>query len=146
MELAPWLWYASGYAMETQELVSILEQFGGILPTKNPTIAEHGVDIFQIETINPHIHEERGEEHLINEILLPSLSTTYHSQLCEPRTKQLILDELRAQGYLEEGKELPKPHLYPPLQKVNMPRFQQFIHEPLPDYLVLGEPVLHAFL
>jgi len=35
MKLAEILPYASGYAVEPQELVSIFEDFGGILPTKN---------------------------------------------------------------------------------------------------------------
>ena len=55
LELALRLTYGSSYAVETQELISILEQFGGILPVTDKQIAEKGVEIVQTETINPHL-------------------------------------------------------------------------------------------
>ncbi|GAH55756.1 unnamed protein product, partial [marine sediment metagenome] len=33
-------------------------------PTKNLKAMEQGIDIFQIETRNPHLHEEKGDEHM----------------------------------------------------------------------------------
>ena len=83
LHLAERLTYATGYGVETQELISIIEQFGGILPLGDKEVAEKGVEIIQTETINPHLHEERGGEHLLQEMLLPSLSVIYHSQICE---------------------------------------------------------------
>ena len=57
LDLAMRLTYASGYAIETQELISILEQFGGMATDNDKAITEKGVDVVQTETINPHLHE-----------------------------------------------------------------------------------------
>ncbi|MCK4476186.1 MAG: hypothetical protein KAU16_05615, partial [Methanophagales archaeon] len=56
--------------------------------------ANAGIEIFQIETLNPHIHEEKGEEHIKN-MLLGSLSAIYHSKLCNDYVRSKVLDELK---------------------------------------------------
>ncbi len=83
IRLAEILPYASGFAVEPYELVAIFEGFGGVLPTVYKTAANHGIEIFQIETRNPHLHEEKGVEH-VREVLTPGLSAIYHSPICEP--------------------------------------------------------------
>ena len=55
---------ASGYAVEPQELVSLLELYGGVFPLEDEEVLQHGVEIFQIETRNPHLHENKGDEHI----------------------------------------------------------------------------------
>jgi len=137
MKLAEILPYASGYAVEPQELVSIFENFGGILPTRNLKVMEQGIDIFQIETRNPHLHEEKGEEHL-HDMLLLALSTIYHSPLCGEESKQAILAELIKQGILKEGEEPPLIHLVSPLKRVNIDKFVNHIRENFDKYSVLG--------
>jgi hypothetical protein len=52
MELAEILPFASGYAAEPQELVSMFESFSGILPTKDIKVMEQGIDIFQSFCLN----------------------------------------------------------------------------------------------
>lgn len=138
MKLAEILPYASGYAVEPQELVSIFEGFGGVLPITNPAVAKHGIEIFQIQTRNPHLHEEKGGEHLA-EMLLPSLGTIYHSPLCEAETKQIIIDELLRQNVLKPGEEPPKPHVSSPLKKIDLRKFTKAIESHLPSYFVLEE-------
>ena len=136
MELAKMLTYASGYAVEPQELISIFEQFGGILPPAHKGIIEHGADILQVESRNPHIHEERGAEH-IDEMLLPGLATIYHSPLSNSENKRLILDQLEAGGYLKPGEELAEPHYYPPLEKADLETFTGVMQEYLLEYSAL---------
>ncbi|GGN02174.1 mannosyl-3-phosphoglycerate synthase [Thermus composti] len=113
-DLAALLPLASGYAVEPQELVSILEMFGGILPVPYPEVLEHGVEVFQVETRNPHFHENKGEEH-VAEMLKTCLSTVYHSRLADEETKNLVLEELRRAGALGEGEVPPPPRLLPPV-------------------------------
>lgn len=137
MKLAKILPYTSGYAVEPQELVSIFENFGGILPTKNLKVMEQGIDVFQIETRNPHLHEEKGEEHLSNMLLL-ALSTIYHSPLCGEESKQAILAELIKQEVLKEGEEPPPVRLISPLKKVSTDKFISHIREDFDKYSVLG--------
>jgi mannosyl-3-phosphoglycerate synthase len=136
IELAKMLTYGSGYAVEVQELISTFEQFGGILPIADKTVAEKGVEIVQTETINPHLHEERGEEHLVQDMLLPSLSVIYHSPLCEPSTKQLIHKQLLEQECLKTTEKVPQMRLIPPPQKADMRKFTQAIAAQLPNYSV----------
>jgi mannosyl-3-phosphoglycerate synthase len=136
MRLAEILPFASGYAVESQELVSLFESFGGILPTKESKAIEQGIDILQIETRNPHLHEERGNQHL-NEILLSSLSTIYHSPLCDKEVKQAIMAELISQGILKDG-EAPSPvHINAPLNKVKVNKFVSAIRRDIDKYHVL---------
>ena len=136
MKLAEIVPYASGYAVEPQELVSIFESFGGILPSKELKVMEQGVDIFQIETRNPHLHEEKGEEHL-DEMLLSAMSTIYHSSLCDEELKQATLTELVNRGILKGGEEPPPIHVNAPLKEVNTKKFMSALHDDFDRYQVL---------
>jgi len=137
MKLAEILPYASGYAVEPQELVSIFEGFAGILPELDRRATEQGIDIFQIETRNPHLHEEKGSEHLQG-MLLAAMSTIYHSPLCGEKTKQAILAELIKQQILEEAEEPPPIQLISPLKRVDTGRFISHMRENFSKYSVLG--------
>jgi mannosyl-3-phosphoglycerate synthase len=117
IKLAEILPYASGFAVESQELISIFEGFGGILPTTYPPATKQGIEIFQIETRNPHLHEERGGMHL-KRMVLPVLSVIYHSNLCSPDIKQEILKVLTNQRVLQTEREIPKPYLIPPQNRL----------------------------
>lgn len=136
LELAMRLTYASGYGVETQELVSIFEQFGGILPIADKATAKKGVEVIQTETLNPHLHEERGGDHLLQDMLLPSLSVIYHSPICEQSTKDIIIKQLLDQECLKPGAEVPRMRLIPPPQKANMDKFAQLFETQLPLYSV----------
>lgn len=136
MSLAQVLPYASGYAIEPQELVSIFESFSGILPTRERKIMEAGIDIFQIETRNPHLHEEKGTEH-IQEMLLLALGSIYGSPLVTNEAKQSILTELIQQGALKEGDEPPSIHVNPPVKSVDIGKFISAIGDTFDEYRVL---------
>jgi mannosyl-3-phosphoglycerate synthase len=139
LKLAEILTYASGYAVEPQELISIFERFGGVSAMANPTAIKHGVEIFQTETRNPHLHEERGGQHLLVEMLLPSLGSIYHSSLCGEETKRLIVDELLQQNAIHPDEEPPKPRLIAPLQTINMKRFTSVMTEHMNSYSTLEQ-------
>jgi mannosyl-3-phosphoglycerate synthase len=130
--------FASGYAVEPQELVSLCEDYGGVLPMASHKIAKEGVEIFQIESRNPHFHEERGVEHL-KDMLLQGLSTIYHSPLCETETKKLILRELSTQRALKKGETPPKPHVTLPPRNASIKSFTNFMAEHLESYSVLKD-------
>ena len=136
MKLAEILPYASGYAVEPQELVSIFEKFGGILPSRDIKVMEQGLDIFQIETRNPHMHEEKGDEH-IGRMLSSSLSTIYHSPLCDKEGKQAIIAELVKNEILKEGEVPPPVHMNAPLKAINADKFVRAIQNDFNKYHVL---------
>lgn len=133
LRLARMLPYASGYAVEPQELISILEMFGGMLPAARSKALKHGVEILQIETANPHIHEEKGKQHLKG-MLSSGLGALYYSPLCAGETKKVIIDELQQQGAIGEGGEPPQPRIYPPLKKVDLEKFAEIIQENMTLY------------
>ena len=93
MALAENLNYSSGYSVEPYELIDILEKFGGILPTSLKDIMKKGVEIFQIETKNPHLHEEKGNDHLTG-MLQESLIAINNSKICNMELTQVIKDHL----------------------------------------------------
>ena len=136
VKLARIIPFATGYAVEPQELVSLCEDYGGVLPTANRRIAKDGIEIFQIESRNPHFHEERGIVHL-RHMLLQGLSTVYHSQLCDEDTKKLVLRELSAQRARKRGEEPPKPRINPPLNNMNIKGFINFMAEHMDSYSAL---------
>jgi len=136
VKLAKILPFASGYAVEPQELVSLCEDYGGVLPTANHRIAKDGIEIFQVESRNPHFHEERGIVHL-RHMLLQGLSTVYHSKLCDEDTKKLVLRELSAQRARKRGEEPAKPHINPPLHNMNIKGFINFMAERMDSYSAL---------
>jgi len=136
INLAKILPFASGYAVEPQELVSLCEDYGGVLPTANKKVAKDGIEIFQIESRNPHFHEEKGIVHL-REMLLQGLSTVYHSQLCEEETKRMVIRELVAQRAAKRGEEPAKPRINPPLRKMNIKSFIDFMAERMDSYSAL---------
>jgi mannosyl-3-phosphoglycerate synthase len=143
LQLAKKLTYATGYGVETQELMSIFEQFSGLLPIVDKTVAEKGVDIVQTETINPHIHEERGEEHLVQDMLMPSLSVIYHNPLCEDTTRHLITKHLVELECLPPNGEVPQLRMIPPPDSADIQKFTDVISERLKDYSIpKGWPVL----
>lgn len=133
LKLARILPYASGYAVEPQELISILEMFGGILPAARTKAAKHGVEICQIETRNPHLHEEKGWQHLRGMLSL-GLGTIYHSPLCGGETKKVILGELQQQEAIGQDAEPAQPRLYPPLKQIDLQRFAEIMQEHMSSY------------
>ena len=138
MKLAELLPYASGYAVEPGELTFLFESFGGILPEIDHEAVEQGIDLFQIETRNPHMHEERGTQHL-KDMLLSGLATIYHSPLCEESTKRLILRELVNQGALSSRGKPPVPHFNAPIGKIDSSKFMNVIKEHLGVLYALHE-------
>lgn len=137
LRLAELLPYASGYAVEPQELLSIFEGFGGVLPMAQSTATKHGVEIFQIESRNPHLHEEKGTAHLQEEMLLPGLSAIYHSALCDVSTKENIIKELVSQGIIKDKKGLPpQPKLYKAPRNINLNKFQEIMLDNMDSFSV----------
>ena len=122
MKLAEILQYSSRFSLEAYELIHILEEFGGLKASNHKEVMEKGAEIFQIETRNPHFHEAKGEEHL-QEMLQASLSSIYHSPICNENIKTMIRDELIAQKALKPNKEIANPRKMPSLQRINHKTF-----------------------
>jgi mannosyl-3-phosphoglycerate synthase len=118
MQLALRLQFAADFAIEPYEYVHLFELFGGLGVSPYPAIMKKGVEVFQIQTRNPHFHDKGGSEH-IHEMRLQALKVLYHSSTCPDWVKEDIVDCLREQGMLDRD-ELPGRHiLYPPLLRLD---------------------------
>lgn len=128
LKLAELLTYSSGYAIESYEIVNILEEFGGIIPTVNQDAMDKGVEIMQVETRNPHFHEDKGDDHL-KEMIVGSLGSIYHSKICPPKVREKILEALRAKNMLEESQqqEPPAPHKIEPFKDIDVRQFAKVL-------------------
>ena len=130
MDLAMRLRLASGFAVEPHELVDLFEQFGGAMDSPHPEVNESAVDVYQVETRNPHFHEDKGESH-VDGIRTAGLDTMAASPVCPPGVAAEIRDRI-------PGRREPVP-VYPPLQSADVDSFVGAIAE-APSFRRWGEP------
>lgn len=129
-ELALRLQYASGYAVEPQHFVSLLEDFGGELPSPYPGVMRRGVEVYQMESRNPHFHEAGADDH-IHDMARAALGVIHGSPLCPEDVRDEIVGELMRLGALDDGAEVHHPHRYPRLDTMDFDRFHEAVAERL---------------
>jgi mannosyl-3-phosphoglycerate synthase len=112
---------AGGFAVEPFEYLDLFEQFGGILESSYPEVMERSVSVAQIETLNPHFHDNKGDHH-IQDMRLQALHVLYHSAVCLPSVRTDILNFLVGQGLLAPGQEPPRERIYPPVGRLALDR------------------------
>lgn len=128
MKLAEVMQFMGGFGIEPYELIYLIEEFSGFKPTEYEDVISKGVEVFQVEPRNPHVHEERGVEH-IKEMILKSLSIIYHSSLCDEELKAQILNELVTRGILRPGEIPPKQKAIPPIGGINANKVLEILAE-----------------
>ena len=72
------------------------------------------VQVMQLETRNPHFHDDKGEDH-VHGMRTQALNAIYHSQVCLPDVRAAIHDFLVAEGAIEQDGEPPVERVYPPV-------------------------------
>ncbi|HYN95767.1 MAG TPA: mannosyl-3-phosphoglycerate synthase [Pilimelia sp.] len=105
---------AGGFAVEPFHYVDLFEQFGGVLGAPPPALMAASVPVLQIETRNPHFHEDKGEEH-VHGMRMQALNAIYHSPVALPGVRGAIEEFLVAEGALAAGAEPPRERVYPPV-------------------------------
>jgi mannosyl-3-phosphoglycerate synthase len=129
MPLAECLHYSTGYSIECKEFIDIFEKFGGIVPSAYPHVMDKGVEIFQIETRNPHFHEDKGAAHL-NEMLEASLSVIESSSICPDELKSSIQDQLKQKSDRSHRKNyLKKYHIMEPINTIEIGDFEKGVKD-----------------
>lgn len=126
MELAKRMRFAGGFAVEPYELLDLFEQFGGASPSPHPEVARSLVDVFQVETRNPHFHEDKGIDH-VAEMRLESLAALLGS----PLTLELVESEI-VQFLAEEGldpTDLTRPIVYPAWETADIGTFSDHLRK-----------------
>lgn len=139
MKLALNIDYSSGYSIEPFHYINVLERFGGIVegPISDDAV-QQGIEFFQIESRNPHLHEVKGDEH-VKSMSREAMECIYRSPICPDDLKADILDDLRNRGILKKNQKMPETlRYYPALTKVDMKKFKSVIEdEPYAEYLEL---------
>jgi len=126
-KLAEILPFSTGYSIEPFELVYLFERFGRWEKVEEyQDVYDQGIEVFQIETLNPHLHEEKGQEH-VRDMILMSLATIYHSKLASERLRQRILDDLKMHGILGDGEEPKKPIVMKPIKDINVEKWMKVL-------------------
>jgi mannosyl-3-phosphoglycerate synthase len=113
---------AGGFAVEPYEFMDLFEQFGGVIESPHPEVLERSVSVTQIETRNPHFHDDKGDGH-VQDMRRQALNVLYHSPVCLPSVRSDILDYLVGQGELGPAVEPPRERIYPPVGTLALDRF-----------------------
>jgi mannosyl-3-phosphoglycerate synthase len=123
MDLAMNLDYSAGYSIEPYQIVNILEKFGGIVESPLPEPMKEKVEVYQIESRNPHLHEAGDETH-IDAMRYLAMQVIYHSPICPEPLKRQIRNDAAKRGYLKSGAAtLGRPRYFPPLSRVDLDAF-----------------------
>lgn len=136
MELAVNLDYSSGYSIEPYHYINMLERFGGILDNPIPSVLNQGIEVFQIESRNPHLHEVKGEEH-VKDMSLEAMEVIYRSPMCSESLRQEIMEDIYHRGLLREGEKMKESlTYYPAIINANLKVFYETIkNEPYAELL-----------
>ncbi|MEV4343337.1 mannosyl-3-phosphoglycerate synthase [Actinoplanes sp. NPDC049596] len=110
---------AGGFAVEPYEYLDLFEQFGGVLESTDADVMASSVPVLQVETRNPHFHDNKGEEH-VQGMRMQALNVLYHSPVTLPSVRQAILEFMVEQGALEIGQEPPRERVYPPVGTLDL--------------------------
>ena len=113
-ELAMVLGYSSGYSIEPYHYINLMENFGGLDTAPFKSVMKDFVEVFQINSRNPHFHQKKGAKHIRN-MIKNSLKVMYHSSICPEPIRKEIINELTERKAIEAGEELDKGVYYPPL-------------------------------
>lgn len=143
VSLAKKLRMASGFAVEPYEYLFLLERMGDqadfepekphsdsgmesdaesdiIAAAMAPTPRDSSqVHIYQIETRNPHLHDNKGDEH-VSDMRAQALNMLYHSPLAPPSMKKSLLQWMQDEKVLDEGELPPRERVYPALEDLDM--------------------------
>ncbi|MBE2198830.1 MAG: mannosyl-3-phosphoglycerate synthase [Anaerolinea sp.] len=130
MELAMQLRYSAGYSIEPYHFINLFEQFGGLPGStlRKKLIQEH-VEIFQIASRNPHMHDtDKGDEH-IDEMTLAAMQVIYHSPICPQKLKKELLEKMGEMKLSSENNEPDDTIYYPPLWQIDLAAFHNILAE-----------------
>jgi len=108
IDLAMLLDYSSGYSVEPYHFINLVEKFGGIKESPFPKVMKPGIEVFQIESRNPHLHEVGETEH-IDDMSFVAMQVIYHSPICPDKLKKEIYNTMVKRKLLSKNVKPPQP-------------------------------------
>lgn len=124
LDLAMNLDYSDGYSIEPYHILNMIEKFGGIEKSPLPEIMQRSVEVYQIESRNPHLHEAGDEKH-IDRMSKIAMQSIYHSVVCPENLREEILELMVEQKLLKEGEQPARPHRFPALSTIDTEKFAE---------------------
>jgi mannosyl-3-phosphoglycerate synthase len=121
LELGLRMRMAGGFAVEPFQFVELFEQFGGVLPSVDGEVMARNVTVQQIESRNPHFHDNKGDEHVVS-MRMQALNVLFHSPLCPDALRQEILEFMRLNDTLAPDAQPPVERVYPPVGTLTLDR------------------------
>jgi mannosyl-3-phosphoglycerate synthase len=128
LDLAMKLKYSTGYSIEPYHIIDLLEKFGGVNESPYPKAMKRGIELYQIESRNPHFHDSGDLEH-VDEMSYVAMQVIYHSALCYEPLKKDLLNEMVRRKYIEKGKIPPRPARIKELESIDLESFYKDIKD-----------------
>lgn len=136
MSLASKLDFSSGYSIEPYHYINMLERFGGIIGNTEKEILKNRIEVFQIESRNPHLHEVKGDEH-VKDMSRAAMEVIYRSPICPEPLRNEILEDLYNRKLLKRNEKLPESlSYYPAIVNADLKKFKKSLeNQPYASYL-----------
>ena len=140
MDLALALDYSAGYSIEPYHIINMIEKFGGINECEALQRLKHRVEVYQVESRNPHLHEAGDDSH-IDDMNYQAMQVLYHSAICPDRLKKEVRSAMVSNGYCKPSAKPRRPRYFPPLSTINFAEFADaFSQHPFAN-VILGRKV-----
>lgn len=125
MDLAANLDFSSGYSIEPYHYINMLERFGGIIGNPEEDILKNRIEVFQIESRNPHLHEVKGDEH-VKDMSRAAMEVIYRSPICPKPVKDEIMEDVYNRKLIKKGDKLIDTlTYYPAILNADLKKFAQ---------------------
>jgi mannosyl-3-phosphoglycerate synthase len=128
MDLAMCLDYSSGYSIEPYHFLNLLEKFGGITEPSLPDVMRHKIEVYQVESRNPHMHEVGDDSH-IDDMHYKAMQVLYHSPICPSALRKELLEQMVQLGYVGPNRKPARPRYFPPLSTIDLGKFTAAIRD-----------------
>ena len=126
LDLAMQLEYSTGYSIEPYHFMNMLERFGGISNNPHEEILKQQIEVFQIESRNPHLHEQKGTEH-VEHMIYAALQVIFHSPVTPQAIKDAIFVEMLQRKFVKKNEQPKNASYYPALSKIDLRKFFDII-------------------
>jgi len=82
--------------------------------------------VYQIESRNPHLHEDKGEEH-VEQMSYAAHQVVYHSSICPEEFKTELLQDMISYRFVQPQEEPVHPTYYRPLVEIDLKKFISYL-------------------
>lgn len=130
IDLALQLDYSTGYSVEPYHIINLLEKYGGIGKSHLQELKGQSIEVYQIESRNPHLHETGDKDH-IKEMSYIAMQAIYHSPICPDELKKDIFNKMVRQKLLSNDRKPPKPHIIKPLCTIDLANLRDYLNSTL---------------